>query len=156
MTAGNSTPLTDGASAVLLASEEWARSRGLPVLAYLTYGKIAAVDFVEGRRAADGARLRGAADARSDAGSTLQDFDFYEIHEAFAAAGAVHAEGLGVGGVLPRAARLDAARSARSTARSSTSTARRLAVGHPFAATGGTDRRHAREAARRARRRAAG
>ncbi|MGQ0430557.1 MAG: acetyl-CoA C-acetyltransferase [Gammaproteobacteria bacterium] len=84
LTAGNSTPMTDGSAAVLLASEEWARGRGWPVQAYLTYGKVAAVDFVGG----EGLLLAPAyAVPRmlADAGLTLQDFDYYEIHEAFAA-----------------------------------------------------------------------
>jgi acetyl-CoA C-acetyltransferase len=84
LTAGNSTPMTDGAAAVLLASEEWARSRGLPVLAWLSYGKYAAVDFVrkEGLLMAPAYAVpRMLADARLK----LQDFDFYEIHEAFEA-----------------------------------------------------------------------
>jgi acetyl-CoA C-acetyltransferase len=84
LTAGNSTPMTDGAAAVLLASEEWARSRGLPVLAYLTYGKAAAVEFVH----EDGllmAPAYGVPRMLADAGIGLQDFDLYEIHEAFAA-----------------------------------------------------------------------
>jgi acetyl-CoA C-acetyltransferase len=84
LTAGNSTPMTDGASAVLLASEEWARARNLPIQAYLTYGKFAAVDFVK-----DEGLLMAPAYAvprmLADAGLTLQDFDFYEIHEAFEA-----------------------------------------------------------------------
>jgi acetyl-CoA C-acetyltransferase len=84
MTAGNSTPLTDGAAAVLLASEEWAQQRGLPVQAYLSYAKTAAVDFVK-----DEGLLMAPAYAvpamLHDAGLSLQDFDFYEIHEAFAA-----------------------------------------------------------------------
>jgi acetyl-CoA C-acetyltransferase len=84
LTAGNSTPMTDGAAAVLLASEDWARSRGLTVQAWLTYAKAAAVDFVGG----EGLLMAPAyAVPRmlADAGLTLQDFDFYEIHEAFAA-----------------------------------------------------------------------
>ena len=84
LTAGNSTPMTDGASSVLLASEEWARARGLPVLAYLSYGKFAAVDFVKG----EGLLMAPAyAVPRmlADANLKLQDFDFYEIHEAFEA-----------------------------------------------------------------------
>jgi acetyl-CoA C-acetyltransferase len=84
LTAGNSTPMTDGSAAVLLASEEWARSRGLPVQAYMTYAKVAAVDFVGG----EGLLMAPAyAVPRmlADAGLTLQDFDYYEIHEAFAA-----------------------------------------------------------------------
>jgi acetyl-CoA C-acetyltransferase len=84
LTAGNSTPLTDGASAVLLASESWARERNLPVQAYLTYGREAAVDFVteEGLLMAPAYAV---SDLLDDAGLALQDFDFYEIHEAFAA-----------------------------------------------------------------------
>ena len=84
LTAGNSTPMTDGSAAVLLASEEWARSRGLPVQAYMTYAKVAAIDFVGG----EGLLMAPAyAVPRmlADAGLRLQDFDFYEIHEAFAA-----------------------------------------------------------------------
>jgi acetyl-CoA C-acetyltransferase len=84
LTAGNSTPMTDGAAAVLLASEDWARKRNLPVLAYLTFGKVAAVDFVR-----DEGLLMAPAYAvprmLADAGIGLQEFDFYEIHEAFAA-----------------------------------------------------------------------
>ncbi len=84
MTAGNSTPLTDGAAAVLLASEDWARKKNLPILAYLTFAKVAAVDFVN-----DEGLLMAPAYAVSDmlkqADLSLQDFDFYEIHEAFAA-----------------------------------------------------------------------
>ncbi len=84
MTAGNSTPLTDGASAVLLASEDWANKKNLPVQAYLTYCKVAAVDFIN----KDGLLMAPAfavSDMLKEAGLSLQDFDFYEIHEAFAA-----------------------------------------------------------------------
>ena len=84
MTAGNSTPLTDGASAVLLASEEWAQARSLPIRAYLTYAKVAAVDFVN----SEGLLMAPAyavSEMLTDANLSLQDFDFYEIHEAFAA-----------------------------------------------------------------------
>jgi acetyl-CoA C-acetyltransferase len=84
MTAGNSTPLTDGAAAVLLASEDWARKKNLPILGYLTFAKSAAVDFIS-----DEGLLMAPAYAVSDmlkeANLRLQDFDFYEIHEAFAA-----------------------------------------------------------------------
>jgi acetyl-CoA C-acetyltransferase len=84
LTAGNSTPLTDGASAVLLCSDEWARERSLPVSAYLTYAREAAVDFVHGE-----GLLMAPAYAVSamlaEANLALQDFDYYEIHEAFAA-----------------------------------------------------------------------
>jgi acetyl-CoA C-acetyltransferase len=84
LTAGNSTPLTDGSSAVLLASESWARERGLPVQAYLSYGREAAVDFVT-REGLLMAPAYAVSDLLADAGLALQDFDYYEIHEAFAA-----------------------------------------------------------------------
>ena len=85
LTAGNSTPLTDGASAVLLAAPEWAAKRGLPVLAYLRYGKVWAVDFVGAREGLLMAPTYAVPAMLQDAGLTLQDFDYYEIHEAFAA-----------------------------------------------------------------------
>jgi acetyl-CoA C-acetyltransferase len=85
LTAGNSTPLTDGASAVLLASEEWAAKRNLPVLAYLRYGKVWAVDFASGKEGLLMAPAHAVPAMLKDAGITLQDFDYYEIHEAFAA-----------------------------------------------------------------------
>jgi acetyl-CoA C-acetyltransferase len=84
LTAGNSTPLTDGASAVLLASEEWAAKRNLPVLAYLRYGKQWAVDFAGGKEGLLMAPAYAVPAMLKDAGLTLQDFDYYEIHEAFA------------------------------------------------------------------------
>jgi acetyl-CoA C-acetyltransferase len=84
LTAGNSTPMTDGASAVLLASEAWARERNLPVLAYLSYGKVAAVDYIEKKEGLLMAPAYAVPRMLSDAKLKLQDFDFYEIHEAFA------------------------------------------------------------------------
>jgi len=84
LTAANSTPLTDGAAAVLLASEEWAAARGLPVLAWLTAYQTAANNFVEG----EGLLLAptvAVSRLLDRTGLKLQDFDFYEIHEAFAA-----------------------------------------------------------------------
>jgi acetyl-CoA C-acetyltransferase len=84
LTAGNSTPMTDGASAVLLASEAWARERNLPVLAFLSYGKVAAVDFIEKKEGLLMAPAYAVPRMLNDAQLTLQDFDFYEIHEAFA------------------------------------------------------------------------
>ncbi|MEO7148453.1 MAG: acetyl-CoA C-acetyltransferase [Rhodanobacteraceae bacterium] len=84
LTAGNSSALSDGSAAVLLASEDWARERDLPVLAYLTYGEAAAVDYVHGEGLLMAPTI--AVPRMLDrAGLTLQDFDFYEIHEAFAA-----------------------------------------------------------------------
>jgi len=85
LTAGNSTPLTDGASAVLLASEDWARQRNLPVLAYFSYSKQWAVDYVGGKEGLLMAPAYAVPAMLRDANLTLQDFDFYEIHEAFAA-----------------------------------------------------------------------
>lgn len=83
MTAGNSTPLTDGAAAILLASEDWARLKNLPIESYLSFAKVSAVNFVN-----DEGLLMAPAYAVSemlrDANLRLQDFDFYEIHEAFA------------------------------------------------------------------------
>lgn len=84
MTAGNSTPLTDGASSVLLASEDWARERGLPIMAYLTFARVAAVDFLS-REGLLMAPAYAVSDMLQQADLALQDFDFYEIHEAFAA-----------------------------------------------------------------------
>jgi len=135
LTAGNSTPMTDGSSAVLLASEDWARERGLPVQAWLTFGKVAAVNFVGG----EGLLMAPAyAVPRmlKDAGLALQDFDFYEIHEAFAAqvlctlkaweSPEFCREKLGLDEPLGSIDR------GKLNVRGSS-----LAVGHPFAATGG-------------------
>jgi acetyl-CoA C-acetyltransferase len=136
MTAANSTPLSDGASAVLLASEEWAKERGLPVLAYFVDGQTAAVDHVHKREGLLMAPAYAMPRMLDRMGTGLGDFDFYEIHEAFAAQvlctlkawedpafcrdrlgrdeplGAIDRERLNVNGGS-------------------------LAAGHPFAATGG-------------------
>ncbi|MGV8864142.1 MAG: acetyl-CoA C-acetyltransferase [Pseudomonas sp.] len=85
LTAGNSTPLTDGASLVLLGSEEWAKERGLPVLAYLRDGEAAAVDFVNGAEGLLMAPAYAVPRLLARNNLSLQDFDYYEIHEAFAA-----------------------------------------------------------------------
>ncbi|NOU06958.1 MAG: acetyl-CoA C-acetyltransferase [Hyphomicrobiaceae bacterium] len=84
LTAANSTPLTDGAAAVLLASEEWAAKRGLPVLGYLTTSQTAANNFVAGEGLLMAPTI-AVSKMLDRAGLKLQDFDFYEIHEAFAA-----------------------------------------------------------------------
>lgn len=84
MTAGNSTPLTDGASVVLLASEAWAKANGHEVLAYLTFTETAAVDFVGKKEGLLMAPAYAVPRMLARAGLTLKDFDFYEIHEAFA------------------------------------------------------------------------
>lgn len=84
LTAANSTPLTDGASAVLIASEEWADRHGLKPMAYITHGQHAAIDFVNGQGLLMAPTI-AVSRMLDKAGLTLQDFDFYEIHEAFAA-----------------------------------------------------------------------
>ena len=136
MTAANSTPLSDGASAVLLASEEWAKERDLPILAYFVDGQTAAIDHVHKREGLLMAPAYAMPRMLDRMGSGLGDFDFYEIHEAFAAQvlctlkawedpafcrdrlereeplGAIDRERLNVNGGS-------------------------LAAGHPFAATGG-------------------
>jgi len=135
LTAGNSTPLTDGATAVLLASEEWARERGLPILAYMTYAKVAAVDFVakEGLLMAPAYAVSAMLD---DAGLTLQDFDFYEIHEAFAAQALATLKAWESEEFcrerLGRAQPLGAIDRAKLNVKGGS-----VAIGHPFAATGG-------------------
>ncbi|MCZ2830919.1 acetyl-CoA C-acetyltransferase [Modestobacter sp. VKM Ac-2986] len=136
MTAGNSTPLTDGASAVLLASDEWAAERGLPVLAHLVDAQTAAVDHVHGGEGLLMAPVHAVPVLLARNGLTLQDFDFYEVHEAFASTvlatlkawedDAYCKETLGLDGALGS---ID--RSKLNVAGSS------LAAGHPFAATGG-------------------
>jgi acetyl-CoA C-acetyltransferase len=83
LTAGNSTPLTDGASAVLMASEEWAAKKGLPVLAYFVDAQVAALDFVHGEGLLMAPTV-AVSEILKRNNLTLQDFDFYEIHEAFA------------------------------------------------------------------------
>jgi len=85
LTPGNSTPLTDGASAVLLGSEEWAKANNLPVLAYITFSEVAAVDFFNKKEGLLMAPAYAVPRMLDRAGIKLQDFDFYEIHEAFAA-----------------------------------------------------------------------
>ncbi|UJW34080.1 acetyl-CoA C-acetyltransferase [Saccharothrix sp. AJ9571] len=136
MTAGNSTPLTDGASTVLLATESWAKARNLPVLAYLTFSETAAVDYVHGDEGLLMAPAYAVPRMLDRAGLTLQDFDFYEIHEAFASQvlatlkawedPAFAKEKLGLDTPLGS---ID--RSKLNVNGSS------LAAGHPFAATGG-------------------
>jgi acetyl-CoA C-acetyltransferase len=136
MTAGNSTPLTDGASVVLLASEEWAAAHNLPVLAYLTTVETAAVDFVHKKEGLLMAPAYAVPRMLARVGMKLQDFDYYEIHEAFAGQvlstlkawedTAFCKEKLGLKKALGS---ID--RSKLNVNGSS------LAAGHPFAATGG-------------------
>ncbi len=105
MTAGNSTPLSDGASAVLLASEEWAAAHGLEPQAYLIDAQTAAVDYVHKREGLLMAPAYAVPRMLARDGLSLQDFDFYEIHEAFAAQVLCTLRGVGGPGVLPRASR---------------------------------------------------
>jgi acetyl-CoA C-acetyltransferase len=135
LTAGNSTPLTDGAAGVLLASEAWAESRGLPAQAYLSFGKTWAVDFATGQEGLLMAPAHAVSQMLRDAQLTLQDFDYYEIHEAFAAqvlatlkaweSPAYCRDRLG------RDAPLGAIDRAKLNVHGSS-----IAMGHPFAATG--------------------
>jgi acetyl-CoA C-acetyltransferase len=134
LTAGNSTPLTDGASAVLLSSEEWAKSRGLPVAAYLTHSREAAVDFVakEGLLMAPAYAVSA---MLAEANLALQDFDFYEIHEAFAAQTLVTLKAWESEEFCRE--RLGRDRAMGSIDRSKLNVkGGSVAVGHPFAATG--------------------
>lgn len=85
LTAGNSTPFTDGASAVLLASEEWAKANNLPILAYITFSEVAGIEYVENKQNLLLAPVFAADRMLKKAGMNLEDFDYYEIHEAFAA-----------------------------------------------------------------------
>lgn len=84
LTAGNSTPLTDGAAAVLLASEDWARERGLPILAYLTGGRVAGNDFAHGEGLLMAPTI-AASEMLARAQLSFADIDYFELHEAFAA-----------------------------------------------------------------------
>lgn len=135
LTAGNSTPLTDGASAVLLATDEWAGRRGLPVLAHLTYGKQWAVDFASGKEGLLMAPAHAVPAMLSDAGLALQDFDYYEIHEAFAGQVlctlAAWESPEYCRDVLGLPAPLGAIDRARLNVKGGS-----VAIGHPFAATG--------------------
>jgi acetyl-CoA C-acetyltransferase len=85
LTAGNSTPFTDGASAVLLASEEWAAANNLSVLAYITFSEVAGIEYVENKQDLLLAPVFAADRMLRKAGMNLEYFDYYEIHEAFAA-----------------------------------------------------------------------
>jgi acetyl-CoA C-acetyltransferase len=134
LTAGNSTPLTDGASAVLLASEDWARAHKLPISVYLTHARETAVDFI----AKDGLLMAPAyavSEMLAEAKLELQDFDFYEIHEAFAAQTLVTLKAW-------ESDKFCRERLGRSRAMGSIDRAKlnvkggSVAVGHPFAATG--------------------
>ncbi|NPC96177.1 acetyl-CoA C-acetyltransferase [Nocardioides sp. zg-DK7169] len=136
MTAGNSTPLTDGASVVLLASEEWAAERGLPVLAYLTDYETAAVDYVHGHEGLLMAPAYAMPRMLERQGLKLQDFDFYEIHEAFASQVLATLKAWEDPVFCAERLGLDAPLGAIDRTRLNV-TGSSLAAGHPFAATGG-------------------
>jgi acetyl-CoA C-acetyltransferase len=136
MTAGNSTPLTDGASAVLLGSEDYASAHGLPVLAEFVDAEAAAVDFVHGKEGLLMAPVYAVPRLLQRNGLTFEDFDFFEVHEAFAATVLSHLAAwesdefcrtrLGLDGALGKVERSKLNVNGSS-----------LAAGHPFAATGG-------------------
>jgi len=136
MTAGNSTPLTDGASAVLLASEEWAAARGLPVLAYLTWSETAAVDFFDKKEGLLMAPAYAVPRMLKRAGLALHDFDFYEIHEAFAAQVLCTLAAWQDDEYCRTQLGLDDALGSIDRAKMNVNGGS-LATGHPFAATGG-------------------
>jgi acetyl-CoA C-acetyltransferase len=136
MTAANSTPLSDGASAVLLATEEWAAERDLPVLAYLTEAQTAAVDHVHKREGLLMAPAYAMGRMLDRAGLGLKDFDYYEIHEAFAAQVlctlAAWEDPVFCKERLGREQPLGSVDRAKLNVNGGS-----LAAGHPFAATGG-------------------
>lgn len=134
LTAGNSSPLTDGASCLLLASEEWANANGLPVLAYITHAEMAAIEYIDNKQNLLLAPVYAAPRMLQKAGLTLQDFDFYEIHEAFAAQVLAllkiwKSEELSAAFGVPPLGSIDIT---KLNVNGSS-----LATGHPFAATGG-------------------
>ncbi|MEV4479930.1 acetyl-CoA C-acetyltransferase [Micromonospora coxensis] len=136
MTAGNSSPLTDGASTVLLASEEWAREHQLPVAAWFTWSETAAVDFVHGDEGLLMAPAYAVPRMLTRAGLTLQDFDYYEIHEAFASQVLATLAAWESPEFCKDRLGLDAPLGAIDRDRLNVNGSS-LAAGHPFAATGG-------------------
>jgi acetyl-CoA C-acetyltransferase len=136
MTAGNSSPLTDGASAVLLASEEWAAERHLPVLAWFVDAQTAAVDFVHGGEGLLMAPTYAVPRLLARNNLTLQDFDFYEIHEAFASQVLATLKAWQDPDYCKQRLGLDAPLGAIDRDRLNVNGSS-LAAGHPFAATGG-------------------
>ena len=135
LTAGNSTPLTDGASVVLLGSEDWAREHNLPVLAYLVDGETAAVDFVNGEEGLLMAPVYAVPRLLARNGLSLQDFDYYEIHEAFAAQVLCTLKAWEDAEYCQRRLGLSAPLGAIDRSKLNVKGSS-LAAGHPFAATG--------------------
>ncbi|MAU80331.1 acetyl-CoA C-acetyltransferase [Gordonia sp. Z-3] len=136
MTAGNSTPLTDGASTVLLGTDEWAEAKGLPVQAYLVDSETAAVDYVNGPDGLLMAPTYAVPRLLERNGLTLQDFDFYEIHEAFASVVLATLAAWESEEYCKERLGLDNALGAIDRAKLNVHGSS-LAAGHPFAATGG-------------------
>jgi acetyl-CoA C-acetyltransferase len=136
MTAGNSTPLTDGASTVLLASEEWAANRSLPVLAHLVDAETGAVDFVHGDDGLLEAPLYAVPRLLARNGLALGDFDFYEIHEAFASQVLMTLKAWEDPAFCSERLGLDQPLGSIDRAKLNVNGSS-LAAGHPFAATGG-------------------
>jgi acetyl-CoA C-acetyltransferase len=136
MTAGNSSALSDGAALVLLATEEWARERRLPVQAWFTACETAAVDYVHGGEGLLMAPAYAVPRLLTRAGVTLADFDFYEIHEAFASQVLATLKAWEDPDFAKTRLGLDAPLGSVDRSRLNV-VGSSLAVGHPFAATGG-------------------
>jgi acetyl-CoA C-acetyltransferase len=136
MTAGNSTPLTDGASVALLATDEWAAAHSLTPLAYLVDSETAAVDYVNGRDGLLMAPTYAVPRLLARNGLNLQDFDFYEIHEAFASVVLCHLQAWESEEYCKERLGLDAALGSIDRSKLNVNGSS-LAAGHPFAATGG-------------------
>lgn len=136
MTAGNSTPLTDGASTVLLGSEEWAAEQGLAPLAYIVDAEAAAVDFVDGNEGLLMAPAHAVPRLLARNGLTFADFDVFEIHEAFASTVLCHLAAWESEEYCREVLGLPAALGSIDRERLNP-LGSSLAAGHPFAATGG-------------------
>jgi len=136
MTAGNSSPLSDGASVVLLASEEWAAEHRLPVLAWFSWSQTAAVDFVHGGEGLLMAPVYAVPRMLARAGLSLRDFDLYELHEAFASQVLATLKAFQDPDFAKRRLGLDAPLGTVDRDRLNVNGSS-LAAGHPFAATGG-------------------
>jgi acetyl-CoA C-acetyltransferase len=134
LTAGNSSALSDGSAAVLLASDEWAQARGLKAQAYLTQARVAAVDFLHGEGLLMAPTI-AVPRMLAEAGISLQDFDFYEIHEAFAAQVLCTLRAWESAEYCKNRLGLDAPLGAIDPAKINVNGSS-LAAGHPFAATG--------------------
>ncbi|WP_425484476.1 acetyl-CoA C-acetyltransferase [Haloechinothrix aidingensis] len=135
MTAANSTPLSDGASVVLLATEEWAKARKLPVLGYLTFTQTAAVDYVHGDEGLLMAPAYAVPRMLERAELSLQDFDYYEVHEAFASQVLCTLKAWEDAGFAKERLGLDAPLGSIDRDKLNVNGGS-LAAGHPFAATG--------------------